>query len=251
MKNVAVLLAFVVATGAAFADENISYSTLRYTSFGVASPAKDRKVIEAFKALLASPPAGAASEKTDTPKAAGAVVSDQVYKAGENLDTNVEARHARIAELEAQLRQKPNSRAEVLRAATRASELERLQAIEVPGAERQPKIVAPKIDRAKVIVLVDTIPAGIELRDGQFNATDETVELLGRFTAVSIFREDEAAFIEELRALGAAAGGNVIVVSFAHLTEDQGQCHGGHGLVIRAPNFNEKKVTRAKLPSEI
>ncbi len=237
MKNGLVgLVVCLGVSGAVYAEDNINYLTLRYTSFGVANPAGDRKVIDTFKHIMGP-------SKPSDPAAPTAAV---------DLKTDLKARQARIAELETQLKQKPSSRAEELRASARTKELERLKAFDAapePVAAKEDTV--PKVDRSKVVVLVEALPSGVELKDGQLVSTDDTVELLGRFTAVSAFREDEAAFIEELRVLGAAAGGNIVVVSFSHMTEDQGMCHGGHGLVVRAPNFNEKKVTRTKLPSEI
>lgn len=230
-KGVVGLLVCLSLSGPVFADENINYLTLRYTSFGVANPSGDRKVIETFKTLVGPPKA--------------------VDPAAVDFKTDLKARQARIAELEVQLQQKPNSRAEELRVGARTAELQKLKAFEASPAPVAAKESLAQVDRSKVVVLIESLPSGIELKNGQLVSTDDGVEMLGRFTAVSAFREDEAAFIEELRALGAAAGGNIVVVSFTHMTEDQGMCHGGHGLVVRAPNFNEKTVKRTRLPSEI
>ncbi len=44
---------------------------------------------------------------------------------------------------------------------------------------------------------------------------------------------------------------NLVLISYLHGDEPQGQCRGAVGLIVRDPHFDPNKVSRGRLPSEI
>ena len=206
----------------------ISYTRFRYTGFGIADSARDKKIVDDFTALVGSKPSGeVVPVMTLTP----------------------EERAARIAALETELASPLASgagRAEVLRRSARTSELTRLKY--VPGPAPAP---AARPTGQNVIALVDSMPNSISVRDGRIASQDAAVEILGHFVVTTQWAEQEAALLVELKLLADIAGGNVLLVSYAHDKEPQGQCRGAVGIIVRDPDFDPKKVSRGRLPSEI
>ena len=220
------LLSLVATAGDA---KPIDYARFRYTGFGVADPARDKKIVDDFNGLITVKPS------TEAPNA---------------VTLSPEAREARLAALEKELASPlPSgaSRAEQLRRTARASELARLKKTEPSTA-----VPAPRPPTGEnVIALVDTIPNSIDVRDGRIGTVDSTVEILGHYAVRTKWAEHEESLLKELKLLAEIAGGNVLLVSYVHANEPQGQCQGATGLIIRDPNFDPKKVTRGKLPTEI
>lgn len=261
--------AFVAAlalTTLAHADSRrvkpIKYQTLRYTGFGVANPARDQQVIADFKQGLKANESARDAEATRVAVAR----ENEELRAKEAAQPKSPGQApvwtppadptARIAELEQELATPlpaSASRPEKLRRTIRERELYRLKH---PG-EAASEVGAGAADAGvqslrgeSVIVLVDSLPSGIDVKDGRISANG-SAELLGRFTAETSWVEEEAVLIEELKVLADAAGGNIVVLSFAHQREPQGRCHGAVGLVIRDLAFDPRKVTQGRLPSEI
>jgi hypothetical protein len=218
------LAASTVST--AWAADPIEYKVLRYTGFGVANPARNQKVIDDFKKALET----------------NALLSSKFSQPTDPA--------TRMAQLQGELATPlPSnaSRAEQLRRKAREHELERLKRLGVPDRE--------KALGADTVVLVDTLPEGIDIKDGRITANGPAA-LLGRFTARTRTPNggavvDEAALISELKVLAAAAGGNIIVLSLEHGDEPQGRCRGAVGLVIKHDAFDPGRVTQGRLPNEI
>ena len=218
------LLALVASADEA--PKAIQYARFRYTGFGVADPDRDLKIVETFKSALAPRP---------QPETATVLTA--------------EAKDARIAALEKELATplpSSASRAEQLRRTARVSELARLRTTEpvVSSGPKQPT-------GQNVVALVDTIPNSIDVRDGRIGTTDTGVEILGHYAVRTQWAENEARLLPELKLLAEIAGGNVLLISYLHDREPQGQCQGATGLIVRDPNFAPKKVTRGRLPTEI
>lgn len=235
------------------AVEPLKYRELRYTGFGIADPERDKKVIDDFKKGVEANFASVAAQEL----ARKAALRDEAaLRADPALKENAALRdESRRRELEAELASPlpaNASRAEQLRRRARVNELERLKqaaGADASSAKPEPLAQAPQKGDG-VIVLVDTLPEGVVMRDGRIGASG-TTEIIGHFNARLGRATEETAVLAELKVLGEAAGGNLVVLSFHHSGEAQGRCYGAAGLIVRDIAFDPKKVTQGRLPSEI
>lgn len=239
------------------AVEPLKYRELRYTGFGIADPERDKKVIDDFKKGVEANFASVAAQEL----ARKAALRDEAaLRADPALKENAALRdESRRRELEAELASPlpaNASRAEQLRRRARVNELERLKQVAdantssaKPEAKPEPRAQAPQKGDG-VIVLVDTLPEGVVMRDGRIGASG-TTEIIGHFNARLGRATEETTVLAELKVLGEAAGGNLVVLSFHHSGEAQGRCYGAAGLIVRDTAFDPKKVTQGRLPSEI
>lgn len=220
------MLTVVVAVSAA---APIEYGSLRYTGFGVADPVRDKRIVDDFRRMLRT---------------------EGMSRLGPPQPMTPAARDARIAELEGQLKDPPgSSRAEQLRRKTRESELARLKLERAsPPSSATPK--AEPTAEQTVVALVDTFPEGVQLKDGHISS-DSSIEILGHVAAKTASPEYQTKLVHELKVLAMAAGGNVVVLSYIHGGEDQGECHGAAALILRAKHFDPSRAFRGKLPLEI
>jgi hypothetical protein len=237
MKHLLIVL-FGVTCGCATSqarERTAPYKQFRYTGVGVPDLNRDKDIINRF------------NEAPDESSAVMSYGPQSVYKASSE-------RMARIRELEDQVKLEPQSRAETLRLKSRKNELAHLK-----GLEYGPKDNSPKETEEEVVVLVDTLPPGIQLRDGQLQTQNKNVEILGHFVAETVWNTEQAQFLGDVRSLGKAAKGNLVILSFlqpnlayeSDSNKGQGLCRGGSGYVVRYRNYGKEKNSSGDGASEL
>ncbi len=201
--------------------EAMSYRHLSYTGYGATDATRDRAVVDRFNALFSL---------LNTP-AAPEVVPQEVTDMRAYL-AKPHSGHAQ--ELKAELYRKKLAQYEATHQANVAS-----------------AALPTKNDVEAVVALVDTLPDGVTVKDETVSTTGD-ITLVGHFNIVMKWAEKEEDFLKRVKALAAAADGNIVIINYRReLGDAYRTSHGVAGVVIRQPAFDPTKLKLGKLPADL
>lgn len=127
----------------------------------------------------------------------------------------------------------------------------------VPAQRKVCHDPAPGSEPAPVLVLLDSLPEGIDIQDGRVRVVDGYPHvLLGRATIVNqVGQVSKESLLQDAKALARAAGGNLVLLSFLEnpALTDQQSALGATALVVRTDlgRLEKSKTKAGKVPFEI